>query len=190
MPFLCGSFGRTAREQGGAQAKGRMRMFQFFKKKPDLEKTGLELTAMTDGRCIPLEEVNDPVFSGKALGDGIAIVPEDCVIAAPCDGTVSMLAETLHAFGMTRDDGLELMVHIGIDTVALKGEGFEALVSQGDQVKKGEPLIRFDAAFMEKKGIDMTTMLILLNPGQYQFKTLAGGQQVKKNVDTVIECSR
>ena len=165
-------------------------MFQFFKKKPDLEKTGLELTAMTDGRCIPLEEVNDPVFSGKALGDGIAIVPEDCVIAAPCDGTVSMLAETLHAFGMTRDDGLELMVHIGIDTVALKGEGFEALVSQGDQVKKGEPLIRFDAALMEKKGIDMTTMLILLNPGQYQFKTLAGGQQVKKNVDTVIECSR
>lgn len=165
-------------------------MFQFFKKKPDLEKTGLELTAMTDGRCIPLEEVNDPVFSGKALGDGIAIVPEDCVIAAPCDGTVSMLAETLHAFGMTRDDGLELMVHIGIDTVALKGEGFEALVSQGDQVKKGEPLIRFDAAFMEKKGIDMTTMLILLKPGQYQFKTLAGGQQVKKNVDTVIECSR
>lgn len=165
-------------------------MFQFFKKKPDLEKTGLELTAMTDGRCIPLEEVNDPVFSGKALGDGIAIVPEDCVIAAPCDGTVSMLAETLHAFGMTRDDGLELMVHIGIDTVALKGEGFEALVSQGDQVKKGEPLIRFDAAFMKEKGIDMTTMLILLNPGQYQFKTLAGGQQVKKNVDTVIECSR
>ena len=165
-------------------------MFQFFKKKPDLEKTGLELTAMTDGRCIPLEEVNDPVFSGKALGDGIAIVPEDCVIAAPCDGTVSMLAETLHAFGMTRDDGLELMVHIGIDTVALKGEGFEALVSQGDQVKKGEPLIRFDAAFMEKKGIDMTTMLILLNPGQYQFKTLAGVQQAKKNVDTVIECSR
>ena len=165
-------------------------MFQFFKKKPDLEKTGLELTAMTDGRCIPLEEVNDPVFSGKALGDGIAIVPEDCVIAAPCDGTVSMLAETLHAFGMTRDDGLELMVHIGIDTVALKGEGFEALVSQGDQVKKGAPLIRVDAACMEQKGIDMTTMLILLNPGQYQFKTLAGGQQVKKNVDTVIECSR
>ena len=165
-------------------------MFQFFKKKPDLEKTGLELTAMTDGRCIPLAEVTDPVFSGKALGDGIAIVPEDCVIAAPCDGTVSMLAETLHAFGMTRDDGLELMVHIGIDTVALKGEGFEALVSQGDQVKKGEPLIRFAAAFMEKKGIDMTTMLILLNPGQYKFKTLAGGQQVKKNVYTVIECRR
>ena len=165
-------------------------MFQFFKKKPELEKAGLELAAMTDGRCIPLEEVNDPVFSGKALGDGIAIVPEDCVIAAPCDGTVSMLAETLHAFGMTRDDGLELMVHIGIDTVALQGEGFEALVAQGAQVKKGEPLIRFDATLMEKKGIDMTTMLILLNPGQYQFKTLAGGQQVKKSVDTVIECSR
>ena len=165
-------------------------MFQLFKKKPEAEKTVLELAAMADGRCIPLEELNDPVFSGKALGDGIAIVPEDCVIAAPCDGTVSMLAETLHAFGMTRDDGVELMVHIGIDTVALKGEGFEALVSQGTAVKKGEPLIRFDAAFMQEKGIDMTTMLILLNPAQYQFKTLASGQQVKKSVDTVIECSR
>ena len=160
-------------------------MFQFFKKKPDVE-----LAAMTDGRCIPLEQVNDPVFSGKALGDGVAIIPADCVIAAPCDGTLSMLADTLHAFGMTRDDGLELMVHIGIDTVALKGEGFEDLVPQGTKVKKGDPLIRFDAALMKEKGIDMTTMLILLNPAQYHFKMLAEGQQVKKSVDTVIECSR
>jgi len=165
-------------------------MFQFLKKKPDSEKEGLKLAAVADGCCIPLEKVNDPVFSGKALGDGVAIVPKECVIAAPCDGTVSMLAETLHAFGMTRDDGIELMVHIGIDTVALKGEGFEALVPQGAAVKKGEPLIRFDAALMKEKGIDMTTMLILLNPGEYQFKTLASGQQVKIGVDTVIECSR
>lgn len=160
-------------------------MLQFFKKKP-----GLELAAVADGRCIPLEEVNDPVFSGKALGDGIAIVPEDSVITAPCDGQLSMLAETLHAFGMTRDDGVELMVHIGIDTVELKGDGFEALVSQGAEVKKGDPLIRFDAALMREKGVDMTTMLILLNPAQYQYKTLANGQQVKKGVDTVIECSQ
>ena len=166
-------------------------MFQLFKKKAALEESAvLALAAVADGRCIPLEEVNDPVFSGKALGDGVAIVPEDCVIAAPCDGTVSMLAETLHAFGMTREDGLELMVHIGIDTVALKGEGFEALVSQGASVKKGDPLIHFDAALMREKGIDMTTMLILLNPAQYQPKMLAGGQQVKKGADTVIECSR
>lgn len=82
------------------------------------------------------------------------------------------------------------MVHIGIDTVALQGEGFEALVAQGASVKKGDPMIRFDAAFMKEKGIDMTTMLILLNPAQYQTKMLAGGQQVKKSVDTVIECSR
>lgn len=189
MPFLLGS-GRTDR-RGSRRVKRRMRMFQLFKKKAALEEPAvLALAAVADGRCVPLEEVNDPVFAGKALGDGIAIVPEDCVIAAPCDGTVSMLAETLHAFGMTRDDGLELMVHIGIDTVALKGEGFEALAAQGAQVKKGDPLIRFDAAYMQEKGIDMTTMLILLNPAQYQAKMLAGGQQVKKGVDTVIECSR
>ena len=107
-------------------------MFQLFKKKTG--QPGLALAAVVDGRCIPLEEVSDPVFAGKALGDGVAIVPEDCVIAAPCDGTVSMLAETLHAFGMTRDDGLELMVHIGIDTVALHREGLEALVAQGGSV--------------------------------------------------------
>lgn len=181
MPFLSAS-GRAGKGTGIAER--RMGMFSMFKKK-----AGLELAAVADGRCISLEEVNDPVFSGKALGDGVAIVPEDNVITAPCDGHVSMLADTLHAFGMSRDDGLELMVHIGIDTVALGGEGFEALVTAGSDVKKGAPMVRFDAALMKEKGIDMTTMLILLNPAQYQFKKLAQGQQVKKGVDTVISCS-
>lgn len=160
-------------------------MFSIFKKKE-----GLELAAVADGKCISLAEVNDPVFSGKALGDGVAIVPEDSVITAPCDGQLSMVADTLHAFGMTRDDGLELMVHVGIDTVKLGGEGFEALASPGAEVKKGTPVIRFNAALMQEKGIDMTTMLILLNPAQYQFKILAQGQQVKKGMDTVIACSQ
>lgn len=160
-------------------------MFHFLKKKADLE-----LTAVADGRCIPLNEVNDPVFSGKALGDGVAIIPEKGEITAPCDGKLSMVAETLHAFGMTRDDGLELMVHIGIDTVELHGVGFEALVSQGTDVKKGDPVIRFDIALMQEKGIDMTTMLIVLNDAGYQYKMLADGRQVKKGVDTVIKCSK
>lgn len=160
-------------------------MFSMFKKK-----AGVELAAVADGHCIPLEEVNDPVFSGKALGDGVAIVPEDSVITAPCDGKLSMLADTLHAFGMTREDGLELMVHIGIDTVALGGEGFEALLPAGSDVKKGAPVVRFNAALMQEKGIDMTTMLILLNSAEYQFKKLALGRQVKKGVDTVISCSQ
>ena len=159
-------------------------MFSMFKKK-----AGLELAAVADGRCIPIEEVKDPVFSGKALGDGVAIIPEDSVVTAPCDGTLSMVADTLHAFGMAREDGLELMVHIGIDTVALGGEGFEALAQAGSQVKKGAPIIRFNAALMQEKGVDMTTMLILLNPAQYQFKKLALGQQVKQGADTVIECT-
>lgn len=159
-------------------------MFSRFKKK-----AGVGLAAVADGRCIPIEEVNDPVFSGKALGDGVAIVPEGSVVTAPCDGKLSMVADTLHAFGMAREDGLELMVHIGIDTVSLGGEGFEALVSAGSEVKKGTPVIRFNDALMREKGIDMTTMLILLNPAQYQFKKLAQGQQVKKGEDTVIECT-
>lgn len=158
-------------------------MFSIFKKKEELE-----LAAVADGRCISLEEVNDPVFSGKTLGDGVAIVPEDSVITAPCDGQLTMIADTLHAFGITREDGLELMVHVGIDTVKLGGEGFEALAAQGSEVKKGAPVIRFNEALMKEKGIDMTTMLILLNPAQYQFTTLARGQQVKKGMDAVITC--
>ena len=161
-------------------------MFGLFKKKEKKHVLG----AVAKGKAVPLSAVNDPTFSQAILGEGAAVIPAEGKVYAPVDGKVEMVFETLHALSITADFGAEVLVHVGLDTVQMKGDGFEAHVAAGDQVKKGEPLIRFDAAFMEKKGIDMTTMLILLNPGQYQFKTLAGGQQVKKNVDTVIECSR
>lgn len=158
-------------------------MFQWFRKKK-----GSELAAVADGKSILLDEVNDPVFAGKALGDGIAIIPEDGTIVAPCDGALSLIAPTLHAFGMTCEDGLELMVHIGIDTVSLNGEGFEKLVSQGTKVCKGQPVIRFDQAVMQSKGIDMTTMLIILND-THEIQTRNVGVHVKKGEDIVLEYS-
>lgn len=157
-------------------------MFQFFKKKANRQ-----LAAVADGVCIPLEQVKDPAFAGKVLGEGIAIVPESGEIVAPCDGTLSLLTPTLHAFGMECADGLQLMVHIGIDTVELKGEGFEKLVEAGSQVKKGQPIVRFDPEFMREKGIDITTMLIMLNHQDYEIKGFCYDSQMKRGVDTVIE---
>ncbi len=161
-------------------------MFQLFKKKANNE----ELAAVADGKCIPMEQVNDPAFSSKALGDGVAIIPEGNVIVAPCDGTLSLVADTKHAFGMTREDGLEIMVHVGIDTVALKGEGFKTFVEAGADVKKGQPIIEFQPEVMKEKDIDMTTMLILLNYQDYNIKAIHHGIQVKKGVDTVVEYTK
>jgi len=161
-------------------------MFQLFKKKPGKESCK-ELAAVADGQCIPMEKVADPAFAGKALGEGVAIIPEDGTIVAPCDGKLSMVAPTLHAFGMECADGLQVMVHIGIDTVELNGEGFQALEQAGVQVKKGQPIIRFDPQVMKEKGIDMTTMLIVLNHQDYEIKALNCDRQMKKGVDTAIE---
>lgn len=156
-------------------------MFQLFKKK-ELP----ELAAVVDGMCIPLEQVNDEVFSSKALGEGVAIIPENGEVVAPCDGELAMLSPTLHAFGMECEDGVQVMVHIGIDTVALNGEGFTALVEQGTKVKKGQPLIHFDMDFMKNKNIDMTVMLIMLNHQDYQIKALNHGNQMKRGVDAAV----
>ncbi len=159
-------------------------MFQLFRKKGNKV-----LTAVADGQCIPMKDVRDPAFAAKALGEGVAICPESDTIVAPCDGTLSLITPTRHAFAMEREDGLELMVHIGIDTVALNGEGFEVLTQAGQAVKKGQPIIRFDPEVMREKKIDMTTMLILLNHEAFEIKALYHGRQVKKGEDTVIEYS-
>ena len=100
-------------------------MFNFLKKEKNTVKT---LTAPVDGKVIDLSEVDDPVFAQKMMGEGIAIIPEGNIVAAPADGTIVLIPETRHAFGMKLADGLELLVHIGLDTVNLGGEGFSALV--------------------------------------------------------------
>lgn len=163
-------------------AERRKVVFSFLKKKKNKE-----LTAMIDGVCIPMEEVKDETFSSKALGEGIAIVPQGNIIVAPCDGTLTLVADTKHAFGMTCEDGLELMVHIGIDTVALNGEGFKKHADAGVSVKKGQPIIEFDWDLMKEKFIDMSVMLILLNHQDYQIKSMHHGKTVKKGIDVVVE---
>lgn len=139
----------------------------FFKKKEKMEENKSELKAYISGKVIPITEVADPVFSSKALGDGIAIIPEGNTVFAPCDGTVSMIADTGHAVGITADNGAEILIHIGLDTVSLNGEGFRVMIKQEKKVKAGDPLIKFDKEFIEEKGLTSSCILIVTNANDF-----------------------
>lgn len=115
-------------------------MLKFFKGKDK----GNLIYAPCKGRVVPLAEVPDPVFADKVLGDGFAVIPADGRIYAPADGEVAMVFDTLHAVTLTSTQGAEILIHIGLDTVTLKGEPFKAHVAAGDKVKKGDLLIEAD----------------------------------------------
>ena len=114
-------------------------MFDFFKKKKQLE---LIIGSPVKGKAVPLSSVNDPTFSEGMLGQGIC--PEDSKIYAPADGTIGMVFNTLHAVSLTTKEGVEILIHIGLDTVKMNGEGFKGYVKAGDTVKKGDLLLEID----------------------------------------------
>ena len=144
-----------------------------------------ELRAFVSGNVIPVSEVNDPVFSSKAMGDGIAIRSSAQMVAAPCDGKISMVADTGHAIGITLNNGAELLIHVGLDTVSLNGEGFQILVSEGKNVKQGAPLLKFDKAFMEGKGLAADCILVLTNTDDFPDVKFISGIDAKQS-ETVI----
>lgn len=117
--------------------------------------------APASGKVIPLEMVADPVFSGKSLGDGVAVIPNTNCVYVPISGVLKLMFYTGHAFVIEGKNGEEVMVHIGIDTVNYRGVGFHQLMKQGRTVQRGEAIVRFDEAYL--KDADMTTMLILMN---------------------------
>ncbi len=122
-----------------------------------------KLYAPLKGEAVLLENIADPMFAQKILGDGIAIEPAEGKVYSPVDGTVSMIADTKHAIGITTADGLELLIHVGMDTVALKGEGYTEKVAQGASVKKGDLLMEFDMDFIKGKGYSCVTPMIITN---------------------------
>ncbi|MEG0274329.1 MAG: PTS glucose transporter subunit IIA, partial [Longicatena sp.] len=120
------------------------------------------------GVAISLSEVKDEMFSNKALGDGVAIIPEIGELRAPADGVIKMVFETKHAIGMETTNGTELLFHVGIDTVELNGKCFEAHVTSGDHVKRGDLLLSFDIEEIKKLGYDVTTPVIVTNTTDYE----------------------
>ena len=133
------------------------------------------------GKAVPLEQVPDPVFSEKVLGDGVAIIPEDGRIVSPVDGQIESVAETGHAYGFSTEDGLELLVHVGLETVSLKGECFKVHVKEGDQVKKGDLVAEVDLKYLAEKNINpITPVLICSDIDDQDLKCAEGGVEAGK----------
>lgn len=155
----------------------------FFKKKE------IEIGSPAVGECVPMSTVPDPTFSEEMLGKGAAVIPSEGKIYAPIDGQISTLFPTLHAVGITSKDGLDLLVHIGIDTVNLKGEGFVAHVKEGDRVKKGDLLIEVDLDKLKASGYHLSTPVIVCNTADYKSVDHHNLGSVK-NGDCIVKIKR
>ena len=156
-------------------------MFDFLKKKDK----GIEIGSPVKGKAVPISKVSDPTFGEEILGKGVAIQPEEGKIYAPADGTIEMLFDTKHAVSMTTTEGVELLVHIGLDTVALKGEHFTAHKGNGDAVKKGDLLISVDLEAVKAAGYDVITPMVVCNTSDYQTVEAVTGSDVNPG-DTVL----
>ena len=139
-------------------------MLKFLKKK---ENAGIVIASPVKGTAVSLEQVNDPTFSEGMLGKGVAVIPTEGKIYAPADGEISLVFDTLHAVSMTTKDGVEILVHVGLDTVKLKGDGFTAHVTTGDTVKKGDLLLSVDLEVLKGAGYDTVTPMVICNTDDY-----------------------
>lgn len=129
---------------------------------PEVSAPALAIVAPATGSVVTLESTPDPAFSGRAMGDGVAIVPSEGTIVAPVSGTVGAIFPTGHAFAVAADDGTtQVMVHIGIDTVQLNGTGFTAHVAQGERVSAGQPVVTIDLEKIAEAGFDPTTFVVV-----------------------------
>ena len=124
-------------------------------------RSSIVVTAPFSGKLVPLSEVPDETFASGVLGEGIAIEPSDGLFCSPVDGTVETIAETKHAIGFAADNGLEILVHVGLETVSLNGEGFEILVKEGDRVKAGQPVAKADLALIRERGLKTITSIVV-----------------------------
>jgi PTS system glucose-specific IIA component len=135
---------------------------KFFSKNTTIPKT-IELKAYVSGTIVKLEDVPDPVFSEKMMGDGIAIEPIEGKIVSPVDGEIIQVFPTKHAIGIKTNNGVEILLHIGLETVAMNGEGFNAHVSQGEKVRVGDSLVTFDLELVKEKAKSTIIPIIITN---------------------------
>ena len=133
----------------------------------------IRLDSPLQGRLIPLSEVSDPAFASGAMGRGAAVADPEGRVVSPVDGEVTVLFETKHAIGIHGTDGVDILIHVGVDTVKLGGMHFTAHVAQGDTVKKGQLLIEFDPAAIRAAGYETTTPVLVTNAADYGKITLA-----------------
>lgn len=160
-------------------------MFDSLKKMFERNAKIISLKAVEDGRTIPMDEVNDQTFAQELLGPGIAIVPSNGTVVSPVDGTIATVMDTKHAVCIQGEDGLELIVHAGLDTVELNGKYYQTYKEIGDQVKAGDVLLEFDLEEIAKAGYDVTTPIVITNLGDYKITKCLTGQQVKAGEEVI-----
>ncbi len=156
---------------------------KLFGKKTD------EIAAPVKGQAVSIKEVNDPTFSEEILGKGIAIRPSEGKVYAPCDATVDMMFETGHAVSLIADCGAEILIHVGLDTVNLKGKHYTIHANAGDKVTKGTLLMEFDKDAIIAEGYDVITPIIVCNSGDYSTFNVYTGKDVVPG-DVVIELAK
>jgi len=159
-------------------------MFKFSKQL----KSNQIIKAPISGKCISIEDVLDEVFSTKMLGDGIAIDATGDTVYAPADGMITTIVNSKHAFGIELDNGLEMLIHIGLETVKLNGEGFSVLVNVNEKVKQGAPLIKIDRDFIQSKGMTLVTPVVILNTDKYDIHKYTIGDDVIGGKSIIMEC--
>ncbi|MBY0147630.1 PTS glucose transporter subunit IIA [Neobacillus niacini] len=135
-------------------------VFGFFKK------AKLQIVAPVNGEIVPLEDVPDPVFSQKMMGEGVAMVPEGGNIYAPVNGTIILIAATKHAVGIRADDGTEILIHVGLETVALNGTGFSLAVKEGEKISVGQLLMEVDWDYIKIHAKSIVTPIVITNSQQ------------------------
>lgn len=160
-------------------------MFDSLKKMFEKNAKIISVKAVEDGRTIPMDQVNDPTFAQELLGPGIAIEPESGNVVAPIDGSIAMVMDTKHAICIQGEDGLEMIVHAGLDTVELQGKHYQTYVNVGDQVKAGDLLLEFDLDEIKKEGYDVTTPIVITNSAGYEIAKCLTETQVKAGEEVI-----
>ena len=160
-----------------------MGLFDVFKKK------GITIVSPMKGKCVEIKEVSDPTFGDEILGKGVAIIPEDGKVYAPADGVITTMFPTGHAVGMTTDEGVELLVHVGLDTVALKGDGFKIIAKDDQKVQKGDLLMEADLDKIKAAGYDVITPVVVCNTDEYSEIIVFTDTDVNAG-DNIIEIKR
>ena len=160
-------------------------MFGFLKKKENKE-SSYTLGSPAKGKAVPLSEVNDPTFAEEVLGKGVAVIPAEGRICAPADGKIGMVFDTLHAVSMVTDYGAEVLIHVGLDTVKMSGEGFKGHVKSGDHVKKGDLLLELDLEKVKAAGYDTITPMIVCNTPDYASVEALAGKEVAVGDDVAV----
>lgn len=155
----------------------------------DNSSSSSEIYSPLNGKCVPLSEVSDPTFAEEILGKGVAIIPSEGKVVSPVNGTVEMVFDTLHAVALSSDDGAEILIHVGLDTVKLNGKHYKAIAKTGDTVKVGDVLIEFDKDAIKAEGFDTITPVIVSNSGDYGDILTVTGQEVKTG-DSIIKAIR